>query len=110
MSQRLIVLDEAEEELFEAQKWYETQRSGLGEEFRQAIDQAMERLLKSPLAASTITNLPHPLMPGELWLNGFRIQSCSSTMMRIFGSSHSPISIGVQAIGENDLRRKWLTT
>ena len=61
MSQRLIVLDEAEEELFEAQKWYETQRSGLGEEFRQAIDQAMERLLKSPLAASTITNLPPSL-------------------------------------------------
>jgi toxin ParE1/3/4 len=58
MSQRVIVLDEAEDELFEAQKWYETQRSGLGEEFRSAIDEAMERLLKAPLAASPIVNLP----------------------------------------------------
>jgi len=39
------------------QKWYETQRSGLGEEFRSAIDEAMERLLKAPLAASPIVNL-----------------------------------------------------
>jgi hypothetical protein len=29
MSQQVIVLDEAEDELIEAQKWYESQRSGL---------------------------------------------------------------------------------
>src|SRR3990167_6709607 len=52
MSQRLIVLDEAEDELIEAEKWYERQRSGLGREFRTAIDEGMERLLKAPLAAS----------------------------------------------------------
>ena len=45
MSQRVIVLDEAEDELFEAQKWYETQRSGLGEEFRY-------RFLRSPICHS----------------------------------------------------------
>ena len=33
MSQRVIVLDEAEDELIEAQKWYDRQRSGLGEKF-----------------------------------------------------------------------------
>jgi len=58
MSHRVIVLDEAEDELLEAQKWYETQRSGLGLEFRSAIDEAMERLLKAPLAASPIVNVP----------------------------------------------------
>ena len=58
MSQRIIVLDEAEDELIEAQKWYETQRSGLGQEFRSAIDEAINRLLKAPLAASPIVNLP----------------------------------------------------
>jgi len=58
MSQRLIVLDEAEDELIEAEKWYERQRLGLGREFRSAIDEAMERLLKAPLAASPILNLP----------------------------------------------------
>lgn len=58
MSQRVIVLDEAEDELIEAQKWYEIQRSGLGQEFRSAIDEAMGRLLEAPLAASPIVNLP----------------------------------------------------
>ena len=58
MSQLLIVLDEAEDELIEAQRWYETQRPGLGQEFRSAIDEGMERLLKAPLAASPIVNLP----------------------------------------------------
>lgn len=58
MSQRLIVLDEAEEELIEAEKWYERQRPGLGREFRTAIDEGMERLLEAPLAASPIVNVP----------------------------------------------------
>ena len=58
MSRRLIVLDEAEDELIEAEKWYERQRSGLGREFRAAIDDGIERLLKAPLAASPIVNLP----------------------------------------------------
>jgi len=58
MSQRLIVLDEAEEELIEAEKWYERQRPGLGREFRITIDEGMEHLLKAPLAASPIFNIP----------------------------------------------------
>ncbi len=58
MNQRLIVLDEAEDELIEAEKWYERQRPGLGREFRISIDEGMEHLLKAPLAASPIVNLP----------------------------------------------------
>ena len=57
MSQRLIVLDEAEDELIEAEKRYERQRPGLGREFRTEFE-GMERLLKAPLAASPIVNLP----------------------------------------------------
>jgi hypothetical protein len=44
-TQRLIVLDEAADELIEAQEWYEGQRFGVGQEFRSAIDEAMGRLL-----------------------------------------------------------------
>jgi hypothetical protein len=58
MSQRIVVLDEAEDELIEAQRWYEIQRPGLGQEFRRAIDEAMDHLLNAPLAASPIVNLP----------------------------------------------------
>ena len=57
MSQRIIVLDEAEDELIEAEKWYDKQRLGLGREFRTAIDEAMERLVRAPLAASPIGNV-----------------------------------------------------
>lgn len=46
MSQRLIVLDKAEDELIEAEKWYEKQRAGLGREFRTSIDECMERVVK----------------------------------------------------------------
>ena len=58
MSQRIVVLDEAEDELIAAENWYERQRPGLGREFRTAIDEGMERLLKAPLAASPIVNIP----------------------------------------------------
>lgn len=57
MSQRVLVLDEAEDELIEAEKWYEKQRLGLGQEFRSAIQEAMERLVRAPLAASPIVNI-----------------------------------------------------
>jgi toxin ParE1/3/4 len=54
MSQRLIVLDDAEAELEEATAWYEAQRPGLGREFRAAVAEAMDRLAENPLAASLV--------------------------------------------------------
>jgi toxin ParE1/3/4 len=71
MSQRVIVLEQAEEELIEAQEWYETQRSGLGEEFRSAIDEAMERLLVAPLAASPMLNLPQSVGARHVFVKRF---------------------------------------
>jgi toxin ParE1/3/4 len=71
MSQRVIVLNEAEDELIEAEKWYERQRPGLGQEFRAAIDEAMERLLKTPLAASPIINLPPSIGARRLLVKRF---------------------------------------
>ena len=58
MKRRVIVLDEAEDELTEAEKWYEAQRPGLGLEFRRTIDEAMERLAESPLAAPQVPHVP----------------------------------------------------
>jgi len=71
MSQRLIVLDEAEDELIEAEKWYERQRPGLGREFRAAIDEGMERLLKAPLAASPVVNLPPSIVARRVLVKRF---------------------------------------
>ena len=56
MSHRIIVLDEAEDELIAAQHWYENKRAGLGQEFRKAIDEAMDRRAEAPLTALPIFN------------------------------------------------------
>jgi len=61
MSQQIIVLDEAEDELIAAERWYENRRPGLGREFRLAIDEAMERLNAAPLAAAPALSLPTSL-------------------------------------------------
>ncbi len=62
MSRPIIVLDEAEDELVAAERWYENRRPGLGREFRLAIDEAMERLDAAPLAASPLLSIP--IAPG----------------------------------------------
>jgi hypothetical protein len=41
---RVRILEEAAEEAVEAADWYERERSGLGEEFAQAIDAAFDLL------------------------------------------------------------------
>ena len=45
---QLIFLDDAEDELTEAEAWYESQRNGLGSEFVSAISEAIDRILAHP--------------------------------------------------------------
>lgn len=52
MKKKIIVLDQAEEELFEAEDWYESQKEGLGPAFRSAIDEAMGLLVENPVPAT----------------------------------------------------------
>lgn len=47
---RRIVLPEAEDEIREAILWYEQRRKGLGMEFFGVIEDAMDRVVASPLA------------------------------------------------------------
>jgi toxin ParE1/3/4 len=48
VSYQLIVRALAEDDLLEAQRWYEAQQSGLGGEFRAAIDSLFTRLVEKP--------------------------------------------------------------
>ena len=48
MSRPLILRPEAEADLAEAKDWYETQREGLADEFRECIDEAMDRIHEMP--------------------------------------------------------------
>ena len=58
MSRQIIVLEEAEEELIAAERWYESQQPGLGREFRLAVHEAMARLSANPLASPALLRAP----------------------------------------------------
>jgi plasmid stabilization system protein ParE len=48
MSRPLILRPEAEADLFEAKLWYEGRREGLAEEFRECIEEVMDRIRLMP--------------------------------------------------------------
>jgi hypothetical protein len=48
----ISVLPEAEEELAEAARWYETKRAGLGIELVALVDQAFDEILDAPLSCA----------------------------------------------------------
>ena len=48
MGARLIVAPEAEQDVGEAYAWYESRRSGLGEEFLSCVDACVESIRRTP--------------------------------------------------------------
>lgn len=48
MRLRLIVRPLAEQDLLDAQRWYEDQRPGLGDEFRSTADDLIRRIVERP--------------------------------------------------------------
>jgi hypothetical protein len=71
MTQRIVVLDEAEEELVAAEAWHEDQRPGFGVDFRLAIDDAMKRLAEAPRAAPLLQTVPESLGARSAFVNRF---------------------------------------
>lgn len=49
MRWQVVFRPEAEDELLEAREWYETRRSGLGQQFAQAVDELVSRIVENPL-------------------------------------------------------------
>jgi toxin ParE1/3/4 len=54
VSYRLLVRPLAEQDLLEAQRWYDVQQAGLGHEFRLTIDAVLRRLQESPQIYPTV--------------------------------------------------------
>jgi len=48
MTCRLVIQPEAEADLNEAYRWYESQRSGLGSEFIECVEAVFERIREMP--------------------------------------------------------------
>lgn len=73
MSKPIIILDEAEDELVAAQRWYENRVLGLGRDFRLAIDDAMDQLATEQQVASPVLNVSTALDAKQLSSNDFPI-------------------------------------
>lgn len=50
MTRKVVFRPQADQEVQSARSWYEDQRPGLGAQFSDAIDHAVERIALSPLA------------------------------------------------------------
>lgn len=51
MKHDVVIRPEAEQDIADAQRWYETERAGLGAEFRQAVGDALIGIVRFPLSA-----------------------------------------------------------
>jgi plasmid stabilization system protein ParE len=54
MAAELVIVPEAEQDITEAYAWYEGRRVGLGEEFLNSIDAAIETIRRSPEMYSVV--------------------------------------------------------
>jgi plasmid stabilization system protein ParE len=54
MSLPLIVTPEAEEDIAEARAWYNRQRAGLGDDFVDQVDAALDRICRIPKGATEV--------------------------------------------------------
>lgn len=59
MNRPIVFRPQAEQELLDAERWYEDRKPGLGREFRAALDEILARVSAFPLAfrRSTATNV-----------------------------------------------------
>lgn len=54
MAVELSVAPEAELDIAEAYRWYESRRAGLGEEFLSSVDACLERIRRQPESYATV--------------------------------------------------------
>jgi plasmid stabilization system protein ParE len=52
------ISEEADAEMVEAARWYETHRAGLGSDFLDAVDTAVTRLAEAPRLGSPVPGVP----------------------------------------------------
>lgn len=54
MTLAVVIRPEAEQDLAEVQRWYDTERPGLGAEFRRVVGKALMAIAEFPLAAPQV--------------------------------------------------------
>lgn len=62
---------EADDELVAVFEWYEARRPGLGQDFVDAVDEAMARLAELPGASTPVPGVPHDVPARRVFFKRF---------------------------------------
>jgi plasmid stabilization system protein ParE len=95
----VVFRPQAEDDALEVRDWYESRRSGLGQEFRQELDTAIERIAAGPLV--------FPRVHGETRravLRRFRMP-CTSAWLRLLSWCWPSMADNIHRAGSSDRRR-----
>jgi toxin ParE1/3/4 len=91
MNYQIVLTEEAENDTADATLWYESQRSGLGEEFLLCIEAAKNTILRSPKAF----HFRHKKLKGILvnrfpYLMLYKIEEQTIFVIAVFHTSRNP--------------------
>jgi plasmid stabilization system protein ParE len=89
VSRRVVFRPQAEDELLEVQRWYESRRTGLGGEFAQAIDALVARVADQPLSFPQVHGETRRAVLARFpYAISFRIDAEDVVVLAVHGRQH----------------------
>lgn len=90
-SRRVIVRDEARVDLLDAKRWYEERRTGLGDEFVDAVDSAIAAAKQRPLSFRIVRGeVRRTLLRRFPYGVYFTVSSKAITIIAVFHARRDP--------------------
>ena len=87
----MIIRPEAEADLASARDWYERQRGGLGDAFMMAVEEAFERIQRTPESYALVhRDVRRAFTRRFPYFVYYRIQGGEVTVMGLFHSGRAP--------------------
>lgn len=91
MNYALVFRPEARDELDEAYNWYESQQSGLGDNFLEKVDEALERICQMPESYPVVyRDVRRAVIQGFPYIVYYRIVSSRAIVTAIFHGRRNP--------------------
>ena len=90
MSYSLKYLQEVQQDIKNAYDWYESRRSGLGDEFVQTIEQLLDRIAKNPFAFPPEEGCHKAVLARFPFNVYFEIQDSEITIIAVFHTAQDP--------------------
>ena len=98
MAFAVVVRQLAEQDIVEAQRWYEEQRANLGSEFGEAVDELLNRLGDSPLIYPAVYQGIHRAVLRRFpYLVYFAVAGDVVTVLTCLHSSRDPLILRSRA-------------